>query len=39
MAEKMYKLSTILQFIEKNYENVLTNRKMREIKKRLDDLE
>ena len=35
----VYELSIILQYIEKHYENVLTNAKIFEIKEGLDNLE
>ena len=37
--EKSYKFPTILQYIEKNYENVLTKEQIDKIKKGLNDLE
>jgi len=37
--EKTYKLSTILQFVEKHYENVWTNAMMTLTEHRLDQAE
>jgi len=37
--EKTYKLSTILQFVEKHYENVMTNAMMTLVENRLDHAE
>lgn len=39
MSEKTYKLSTILKFIEKYYENVLTDERITEIKIGLNNVE
>ena len=35
--EKMYRLSTVLKYIEKHYENVLTPRKIEHIECGLDE--
>ncbi len=37
MGEKTYRLSTILKFIERAYENVLTDKRISEIETELDD--
>ncbi len=37
--ERSYKFPTILQYIEKNYENVLTKEQIDKIKKGLNELE
>ncbi len=39
MSEKVYKFSTVLKYIEKYYENVLTEDQVRKIRNGLNELE